>query len=179
MALSFSSWLTDYLFESLPKSRKFPPVTYGYAFVLTFLLGGLWHGLTVNFLIWGALHGFGLWCFYLLTLWRRSRGGAARKEGSVLGRIGGALLTFHFVCFTWIFFRAQDLPTAKLELQQIASRTAGVENVTRLVCRVCTGVRPAAGLGAGCGAGRGRAGDSGAGGAWLGGVRIRQLLMRA
>lgn len=131
--ISFSSWLTDYLFESLPKSRAFPPVTYGYAFVLTFLLGGLWHGFTVNFLIWGALHGFGLWCFYLLTLWRRNRGGAARKEGSVAGRIAGALLTFHFVCFTWIFFRAQDLPTAKLVLQQIASHTPGAENVTPLL----------------------------------------------
>ena len=134
--ISFSSWLTDYLFESLPKSRKFPPVTYGYAFVLTFLLGGLWHGLTVNFLLWGALHGFGLWCFYLLTLWRRSRGGVARRQGSAAGRVAGALLTFHFVCFTWIFFRAQDLPTAKLLLQQIASHTAGLDNVTPLLAGV-------------------------------------------
>ncbi len=134
--ISFSSWLTDYLFESLPKSRKFPPFTYGYAFVLTFLLGGLWHGITWNFLIWGALHGLGLWCFYLLTLWRRSRGGVAGREGSLPGKIAGALLTFHFVCFTWIFFRAQDLATAKLVLQQIASHTAGVENVTPLLACV-------------------------------------------
>ncbi len=134
--ISFSSWLTDYLFESLPKSRRFPPITYGYAFVLTFLLGGLWHGLTLNFLLWGALHGFGLWCFYLLTLWRRSRGAASRRQGSVAGNIAGALLTFHFVCFTWIFFRAQDLTTAKLMLQQIASHTAGVENVTPLLAVV-------------------------------------------
>ncbi len=131
--ISFSSWLTDYLFESLPKSRWFPPLTYGYAFVLTFLLGGLWHGLSLNFLIWGALHGLGLWCFYLLTLWRRSRGTMARREGSRMGRIAGALLTFHFVCLTWIFFRAQDLATAKLVLQQIASHTLGAENVTPLL----------------------------------------------
>lgn len=131
--ISFSSWLTDYLFESLPKSRRYPPVTYGYAFVLTFLLGGLWHGLTWNFLIWGALHGFGLWGFYLMTLWRRKRGGAGRKEGSLAGRIAGALLTFHFVCFTWIFFRAPDVATAKLMLQQIASHTPGAENLTLLL----------------------------------------------
>ncbi len=134
--ISFSSWLTDYLFESLPKSRKFPPVTYGYAFVLTFLLGGLWHGLTLNFLVWGALHGIGLWCFYLLTLWRRSRGNAGRKQGSTLGNIAGALLTFHFVCSTWIFFRAQDLATAKLILQQIAAHTPGVDNVTPTLASV-------------------------------------------
>ncbi len=134
--ISFSSWLTDYLFESLPKSRKFPPLTYGYAFVLTFLLGGLWHGLTLNFFIWGALHGVGLWCFYLLTLWRRSRGAAARREGSAVGRVAGALLTFHFVCLTWIFFRAQDVATAKLMLQQISSHTPGVDNVTPLLAGV-------------------------------------------
>lgn len=134
--ISFSSWLTDYLFESLPKSRRLPPITYGYAFVLTFLLGGLWHGLTWNFLIWGALHGLGLWTFYLLTLWRRKRSGAGRKQGSLPGRIAGALLTFHFVCFTWIFFRAQDLPTARLVLQQIASHTPGAENLTPLLWAV-------------------------------------------
>ena len=134
--ISFSSWLTDYLFDSLPKSRKFPPVTYGYAFVLTFLLGGLWHGLTLNFLIWGALHGLGLWCFYLLTLWRRSRGNAGRREGSIVGNIFGALLTFHFVCFTWIFFRAQDVATAKLVLQQIGSHTPGAENVSPALAAV-------------------------------------------
>ncbi len=134
--ISFSSWLTDYLFESLPKSRKLPPVTYGYAFVVTFLLGGLWHGLTLNFLVWGALHGVGLWCFYMLTLWRRSRGGVTRGQGSVLGRVAGALLTFHFVCFTWIFFRAQDMATARLVLQQIGSHTAGAENVTPMLMGV-------------------------------------------
>ncbi len=140
--ISFSSWLTDYLFESLPKSRRFPPVTYGYAFVLTFLLGGLWHGLTVNFLIWGALHGLGLWCFYLLTLWLRKRGKNPRLKSETWGtrfspgRVASTLLTFHFVCFTWIFFRAQDLSTAKLVLRQIASHTAGLENVTPLLAGV-------------------------------------------
>jgi D-alanyl-lipoteichoic acid acyltransferase DltB (MBOAT superfamily) len=125
--ISFSSWLTDYLFESLPKSRRFPPITYAYAFVVTFLLGGLWHGLTWNFLIWGALHGTALWLFYLWSLWRKKRG--ASRTGSLLGRSAGALLTFHFVCFTWIFFRAADVPTARLLLKQIASHTLGAENL--------------------------------------------------
>ena len=127
--ISFSSWLTDYLFESLPKSRAFPPVTYAYAFVVTFLLGGLWHGITWNFFIWGALHGVGLWLFYLWTLWRRKRG-AGRGKGSVAGQIAGALLTFHFVCLTWIFFRAADVAGAVAILKQIGAHTTGVENIS-------------------------------------------------
>ncbi len=126
--ISFSSWLTDYLFESLPKSRAFPPITYAYAFVVTFLLGGLWHGITWNFLIWGALHGTALWLFYLWSTGRKKRG--APRVGSLPGRIASALLTFHFVCFTWIFFRASDVPTAITMLQQIASHTFGAENLT-------------------------------------------------
>jgi alginate O-acetyltransferase complex protein AlgI len=129
--ISFSSWLTDYLFESLPKSRAFPPITYAYAFVVTFLLGGLWHGITWTFLIWGALHGTALWLFYLWSLWRKQRG--APRVGSLPGRIAGCLLTFHFVCFTWIFFRASDVPTAVTMLKQIASHTIGAENLTPLL----------------------------------------------
>ncbi|GGH06659.1 MBOAT family O-acyltransferase [Silvibacterium dinghuense] len=132
--ISFSSWLTDYLFESLPKSRLFPSVTYAYAFMVTFLLGGLWHGITWNFLIWGAIHGTGLWLFYLWSVWRKKRG--AKRVGSLPGRIAGALLTFHFVCFSWIFFRAADLPGAIVVLKQIGSHTWGMENVTLPVAGV-------------------------------------------
>lgn len=126
--ISFSSWLTDYLFESLPKSRSFPPITYAYAFVVTFLLGGLWHGITWNFFVWGALHGVGLWLYYMWSLWRKKRG--APRVGALYGRILGGLITFHFVCFTWIFFRANDMESAWSILKQIAAHTTGVENVT-------------------------------------------------
>lgn len=129
--ISFSSWLTDYLFESLPKSRAWLRLSFTYAILTTFLLGGLWHGITWNFLIWGALHGVVL---SLVFVWSQSRWKKGRKrrlgEGPLWARVLGALLTFHFVCFTWIFFRAQDVATAKLILQQIASMTPGVENLT-------------------------------------------------
>lgn len=126
--ISFSSWLTDYLFESLPKSRAIPAITYAYAFVVTFVLGGLWHGLTVNFLIWGLLHGVGLWAYYLWATARRKRG--VSRQATVPGRVAGALVTFHFVCFTWIFFRAADLAGALGVLRQIGSGTWGAENIS-------------------------------------------------
>ncbi|MBE7181074.1 MAG: MBOAT family protein, partial [Terriglobus roseus] len=129
--ISFSSWLTDYLFESMPKSRAWLRSSFTYAILTTFLLGGLWHGITWNFLIWGALHGVVL---SLVFVWSQSRWKKGRKrrlgEGPLWARILAGLLTFNFVCFTWIFFRAQDLPTAKLVLQQIASLTPGTENLT-------------------------------------------------
>ena len=129
--ISFSSWLTDYLFESLPKSRAWLKSSFTYAILTTFLLGGLWHGFTWNFLIWGALHGVVL---SLVFVWSQSRWKKGRKrrlgEGPVWARVLGGLVTFHFVCFTWVFFRAQDLSTAKLVLQQILSHTPGTENVT-------------------------------------------------
>ena len=56
--ISFSSWLTDYLFESLPKSRAWLRSSFTYAILTTFLMGGLWHGITWNFLIWGASGGW-------------------------------------------------------------------------------------------------------------------------
>ena len=125
--ISFSSWLTDYVFEPIPKSRKHLLLSYPAAFLITFLLGGLWHGLTWNFLIWGTLHGIGLSAVFL---WQRARPrGAARRTPSLAVRILATLLTFHFVCFTWVFFRAATVPDALAVLSRIASHTISAENL--------------------------------------------------
>lgn len=123
--ISFSEWLRDYLFDSLPKSRRFTVLSYSAAFVVTFLLGGLWHGIGWNFAIWGLLHGIAL---SVVFVWRRSRSGHAKP--SVAGQIAGALLTFHFVCFTWVFFRSATLPDALAVLGRIASGTISTENIS-------------------------------------------------
>ena len=123
--ISFSDWLRDYLFDSLPKSRRFVALSYSAAFVITFLLGGLWHGLSWNFVIWGLLHGLAL---SVVFVWRRGRSRSAKP--SLAGQIAAALLTFHFVCFTWIFFRAATLSEARSILGRIASHTVSSENLT-------------------------------------------------
>ena len=99
--ISLSSWLRDYLYISLGGNRK-GKWRQLINLMLTMLLGGLWHGASLNFIVWGGMHGLGLVFHKLIMLVRgRSKG----EESSGLLRVGGILLTFHFVCFTWVFFR--------------------------------------------------------------------------
>ncbi len=123
--LTFSNWLRDYLYFSLPGKRtKVMPYL---NLVITMILGGLWHGVTWTFAIWGALHGVAL------ALTRLSR-----ADPPVRGRPPGRpawvwmqiFLTYQFVCLTWIFFRAASLPDALMLLSRIASLTPGLENVS-------------------------------------------------
>lgn len=79
----------------------------------TMLLGGLWHGAATRFIIWGALHGLAL------SAERWVKAMIPGKHGG-LRRVLGALWTFHFVCFCWIFFRAENLDVVNAMLRQIA-----------------------------------------------------------
>lgn len=82
----------------------------------TMLLGGLWHGANIRFIIWGALHGLALAFHKLITeIFPRKKG----RSPSVLWNIIAVLITFHFVTFCWIFFRAQDFSQAIDMLEQI------------------------------------------------------------
>ncbi len=114
--MSFSFWLRDYIQERLPQNkRKFPLASYCYTALVTFILGGLWHGTAWTFLVWGLLHGFALAAY---GVWRSKRG---RRKASLPGTILGTLLTFHFVCFTWIFFNASSLQNAWDMLARLGS----------------------------------------------------------
>jgi alginate O-acetyltransferase complex protein AlgI len=134
--ISFSSWLTDYLFESLPKSRQWLRLTYCGAFLVTFLLGGLWHGIAWTFIIWGALHGVGLSVVFLWARWRKARQPGKSQPATVWGKTLGGLLTFHFVCLSWIFFRAESVPQAMDVLRQISTHTISAENLPAKVLMV-------------------------------------------
>jgi D-alanyl-lipoteichoic acid acyltransferase DltB (MBOAT superfamily) len=124
--ISFSNWLRDYLYFSLPGLRsKWKIFTYT-NLVITMLLGGLWHGLSWTFAIWGLLHGVGL---ALSHAWRRWRGPAPAKP-SVAGRWVATFLTVQFVCFAWIFFRAPSIEAAVAILGRIASLTVSFENIS-------------------------------------------------
>jgi D-alanyl-lipoteichoic acid acyltransferase DltB (MBOAT superfamily) len=80
--------------------------------MLTMLLGGLWHGAATRFIIWGGLHGGAL----AVERWWKT---VNPRSPGLLRQVLGGLITFHFVCFCWIFFRAQDLATVQLILEQI------------------------------------------------------------
>jgi alginate O-acetyltransferase complex protein AlgI len=122
--ITFSEWLRDYLFDFFPKRRKFPVLSYSYAFLLTMMLGGLWHGISWCFLIWGALHGLALGVVFA---WKRRR---TVPSPRLWPRVLGGLMTFHFVCFTWIFFRAGTLPNALAILRGLGSLTWSMGNIT-------------------------------------------------
>ena len=102
--MSLSSWLRDYLYIPLGGNRKGRGRTYLNLF-LTMLLGGLWHGASWKFVLWGGIHGLGLALEKLLGI-------PARVDRSRLRRILGALVTFHIVAACWILFRAPSLSDA-------------------------------------------------------------------
>ncbi len=83
----------------------------------TMLLGGLWHGASWNFIIWGSLHGISL---AIHKVWMLLTGKAFGKfNNSRLYNAVAVLITFHFVCFGWVFFKAATLEDASNMLFQI------------------------------------------------------------
>lgn len=112
--ISLSTWLRDYLYISMGGNRKGKFRTNLNLF-LTMLIGGFWHGASLNFIIWGALHGFGL---AINKLWTTLFGTFKILPKSI-SNVVFALITFHFVCFCWIFFKASNLDNALQFIHQI------------------------------------------------------------
>jgi D-alanyl-lipoteichoic acid acyltransferase DltB (MBOAT superfamily) len=111
--ISLSSWLRDYLYIPLGGNRmgKF---RMNINLLLVMLLGGLWHGANLRFVIWGGLHGIGL---VFEKLWKKAVGISPMRQ-----RFRSFLmvfLTFQFVSFAWIFFRAADMQAATNIFSQI------------------------------------------------------------
>lgn len=105
--ISLSTWLRDYLYIPLGGNRKGNLRTYA-NLMTTMLLGGLWHGASWTFVVWGGLHGLYLSAERLLV----PRFGGAKVWQSVLGKIFLGLLTYALINITWVFFRAQTFPQA-------------------------------------------------------------------
>ncbi|MBQ5654011.1 MAG: MBOAT family protein [Alistipes sp.] len=117
--ISLSTWLRDYLYISLGGNRKGKGRTY-LNLLLTMLLGGLWHGAAIRFILWGALHGVAL---ALHKMWLQVVPGAKTlgKDMNPVMRLLGIAFTFHLVCLGWLVFRADSMQTAGLILHQIFS----------------------------------------------------------
>lgn len=102
--ISLSNWLRDYLYISLGGNRHGKARQY-LNLIITMFLGGLWHGASANFIVWGMLHGCGLAAH---KAWMSFTGKAKDAQSHGWRRFWGVLITFHFVCFCWIFFRTAD-----------------------------------------------------------------------
>ncbi|MDR0954632.1 MAG: MBOAT family protein [Rikenellaceae bacterium] len=116
--ISLSSWLKDYLYISLGGNRKGRVRTY-LNLMTTMTLGGLWHGASVRFVLWGIIHGAALSVHKMvLTLFPR----LTKKTGAEMKpwrRAVGIVLTFHLVCAAWVLFRADSMATAHAVFRQI------------------------------------------------------------
>ncbi len=111
--ISFSSWLLDYIFKPLQLSlRDFRKLGTVIALMITFLASGIWHGASWCFIAWGGLHGL-----YLCTstLVRKPKQRFYKKHGlddSKMLFFFQKIVTFHLICFSWIFFRASSIHDA-------------------------------------------------------------------
>jgi D-alanyl-lipoteichoic acid acyltransferase DltB (MBOAT superfamily) len=104
--ITLSRWLADYLYIPLGGNRRGASRTY-VNLMLTMLLGGLWHGASWTFVVWGGLHGL------LLVIYRLARGSRAAGEQPLGWRDAPRILVmFHLTCLIWVFFRASGFDEA-------------------------------------------------------------------
>ena len=134
--ISLSTWLRDYLYISLGGNRRGRFRTY-VNLLLTMLLGGLWHGAAVRFVLWGALHGTAL---ALHKAWLSIVPGAKifGRDMPLWRRVPATVLTFAVVCFGWLMFRAENMQTVQLMLLQIRDNFN-----TAIIPQVIAGYAPA------------------------------------
>jgi D-alanyl-lipoteichoic acid acyltransferase DltB (MBOAT superfamily) len=119
--ISLSSWLRDYLYIPLGGSRSGGAATYR-NLMITMLLGGLWHGASWTFVVWGGLQGL-----YLVThrLWAAvDSPSVQRLRSQTWWAWASRLLLFHAICVAWVFFRAPTFGLAATVFHQLGSRGA-------------------------------------------------------
>ncbi len=121
---SLSTWLRDYLYISLGGNRKGSARTH-LNLMLTMLIGGLWHGASWRFMVWGGLHGL----YLILERWARRIFRTTKFFEKSVIRLILAVWTYYLICITWIFFRAQDFSSAFTLMYKIFS--GGTGNLVR------------------------------------------------
>ena len=129
--ISLSSWLRDYLYIPLGGNRKSPSRTYINLFIVMFF-GGLWHGASWNFVIWGVLHGLYLGIHDLL----KNRFPFLTKIKffqTKSGKILSILITQYFVFLAWIPFRIHDFDHLSYAMQKYVFIDFVTDNVLQFI----------------------------------------------
>jgi D-alanyl-lipoteichoic acid acyltransferase DltB (MBOAT superfamily) len=130
--ISLSSWLRDYLYKPLGGSRGSRWFT-ARNLMITMLLGGIWHGAAWKFLAWGALHGAALTIERGLAI--------SQRRQSRVTRVLAIVFTFHFVCFAWIFFRADNFDLVLIYLRGLIELRPGITQLSPFtVLLICLGL---------------------------------------
>jgi alginate O-acetyltransferase complex protein AlgI len=116
--ISLSTWLREYLYIPLGGNRLGKARTY-INLALTMLLGGLWHGASWNFVIWGGIHGGAL---------AIERAIGKKSPYDFLPKFARIMLTFTIVLFAWVFFRAADLNATMNYLSSMVGMVGHVQS---------------------------------------------------
>ena len=131
--ISLSSFLRDYLYIPLGGSRGKSEPRVAANLMITFLLGGLWHGAGWTFIVWGALHGTYLtierWMGQFLTSRNIQWNG---KLQMIVSRV----LVWHLVCLSWLFFRCLTFADAWQMIQALTQWSMDIQHVSWSVCMV-------------------------------------------
>jgi len=131
--ISLSTWFRDYVYVALGGNRVSTGWWY-FNIMVVFVVSGLWHGAAWTFVIWGALHGAFLSVGAITEpirkkVWNRLEKATQTRLSfhaagfhawplAYMRQWVAVLVTFHLVCFGWVFFRANSLPDVILLLQQ-------------------------------------------------------------
>jgi alginate O-acetyltransferase complex protein AlgI len=124
--ITLSAWLRDYLYIPLGGNRHGEVRTYA-ALMTTMLLGGLWHGASWAFVVWGGLHGL------YLSVERMLRSRFAGYRPGPLLLVGIGLLTYALINVTWVFFRAHSFAKAWSVLGGMFGMHAGAKPILATV----------------------------------------------
>jgi D-alanyl-lipoteichoic acid acyltransferase DltB (MBOAT superfamily) len=118
--ISLSTWFRDYLYIPLGGGRIGKIRKWVNLFIV-FLISGLWHGASLTFVIWGAIHGTLLILEDMFRAFLRNF--KRRLQNTALSRILRNVVVFLIISLTWIFFRSPDLSTAAFIIKKIFSRS--------------------------------------------------------
>ena len=124
--ISLSTWLRDYLYIPLGGSHRGANRT-RLNLLITMLLGGLWHGAAWKYVLWGSMHGLALVAEQTFGWGNRS------DRRPLAGRILAVFVVFHFLCLTFIVFRAEDMGIVRDYLVGFTNWDQPVQFLTPLI----------------------------------------------
>ncbi len=124
--ISLSSWLKDYLYISLGGNRRGVNRTY-LNLMITMILGGLWHGASWTFVIWGTLHGIYLAVHKFLIKGKKivSENKPLKSLADILRFLPSSIITYLLVVITWLFFRAKGMDDIQMFIFKCSDWTWG------------------------------------------------------
>ena len=131
--ISFSRWILDYIFKPLQMfMREWKQWGSAAALIITFLLSGVWHGMTWGFIVWGFLHGIYMAASVFFNPFFKKLFKRFKLENKKILKAAQVFITFNLVSFTWIFFRAKTLTDATYVITHLLK---GVGSSLRLLIR--------------------------------------------